>query len=188
MTTHSYISLSVPQDLNEAEAKLWYQTVEESAPEGTCVSTEIQPHNKAVRYYMESRSGMKRYVVVLSRDLSSEEAHKIAEALDQKFPEIDFEIDWSQQPETFGRAVELREDTLKAVALEASKRAHNRWVNEKINEGWRYGQKNSSANKVSPMCVAWENLSETYRRNEYKRMLGLLEVLNEMGMVISKQK
>lgn len=187
MINHSYISLSVPRDLSESEALEWYKTVETSAPEGICVSTEVEPNNTATRFYMESAGSNKKYVVVLARDLLSEEAYKVAQALENKLPEIDFEIDWSQPPEPFGKTIALKEDTFKAVALEASKRAHNAWVTQKISEGWRYGQKTSTFDKTSPLCANWENLSETYRKNEYRRMLGLLEVLNEMGMTISKK-
>lgn len=187
MINHSYISLNVNKDLTEAEAMVWYKTVQESAPDGVCVSTEIPPHNKSVRFYMESHNDSKKYVVVLSRDLLGEEAHAVATAFDKKLPEIDFEINWSQPAEPYGKTVELKEDVVKSVALEASKRAHNTWVNQKIAEGWRYGQKTNMVSKTSPLCAPWENLSESYRRNEYRRMLGLIDVLNEMGIKITKE-
>ena len=187
MTNHSYISLSVPRDLTESEALEWYKTVEVAAPEGVCVSTEIEPHNSATRFYMESHGSNKKYVVVLSRDLLGEEAYKVAQALEGSLPEVDFEIDWSQPPQPFGKTVELKEDPFKAVALEASKRAHTAWVTQKVSEGWRYGQKANRFDKTSPLCANWENLSEVYKKNEYKRMLGLLEVLSEMGMTIRKK-
>lgn len=187
MINHSYISLDVPKDLTKEQAILLYKTINEHAPDGICVSTEIPPHNKAVRFYTESHNGHKKYIVSLSRDLLSEEVQKIAVALDRALPEIDFEINWSQRPEPVGKTVALKENTLKAVILEASKRAHNSWVNSKVNEGWRYGQKINPIEKTSPLCVQWENLAETYRKNEYRRMLGLINVLNEMGMIITKK-
>lgn len=187
MIKHSYISLNVPNDLTETQALEWYKIVRDTAPEGVCVSTEVGPKNKATRFYMENHGKDRKYVVVLARDLLGEEAYKIAQKLEGKLSDIDFEIDWSQPAELVGKNIALKEDTFKAVALEASKRAHNAWVAQKISEGWRFGQKTNNVDKTSPLCANWENLSEVYRKNEYRRMLGLLEVLNEMGMTVSNK-
>lgn len=188
MINHSYISLTVPLDLEKSDAISWYKTVQETAPEGICVSTEIPPDNKSVRFYKKNTKGKTKYIVVLARNLSADEAAKIAKSWNDIYTaEMDFDIDWSQNPQIDSKSEQLKEDTLKAIALESSKRLHNQWTNEKISEGWRYSQKYSKINKTNPLLTSWENLSEKYKIVEYNRFLKLLEVLDEMDLTITKK-
>ena len=39
--------------------------------------------------------------------------------------------------------------------------SHQRWMTDKVNEGWRYGMTQSSDDKVCPFLMPWEQLSES---------------------------
>jgi len=188
MFNHPYICLSTDDQLDDNDIMGWFKAVSEDGPPGIIASTELQPNNKPQRFYYRKIGNMHRYCVVLCRDLEGDEANKIAQAAGSTIPEDDFEITWSQHPQNNTKQEIIKEDLLKAIALEAAKRNHSRWLNRKINEGWRFGQTFSSRGKVSPMCRDWEALSEKYKRAEYHRMTSLLEILNEMNLSFSAKK
>jgi hypothetical protein len=188
MFNHPYICLSTKPDLDDQKLLKWFGVVSESAPSGVISAVELRADNKPQRFYHRKIDGMNRYCVVLSRDLEGEEVNKIAQAANQEIPEGDWEISWSQHPQTSPIFEEVREDILKTIILEAAKRNHGKWLNRKINEGWRYAQSFNSRKKVSPMCREWDALSERYQRAEYHRMKTLLEVLDEMKLHLATKK
>lgn len=187
MFNHPYILLSVKSELDRPRMLEWYNSVNKVGPNGVCSTAEISPNNKQVKFYLRKLNGMNAYVVVLSRNLLGDEANKIAEDWDKIYPDEDFEIEWSQDPEMDMKHESIKNDVLKSIILEAAKRAHSTWLNKKVTEGWRYGIRFNPEHKVSPMCMTWENLSEKHKQAEYARMLGLIEVINEMGLNLVKK-
>jgi len=184
MINHPYISIKFNNDIDTNLAKEWFSTVEAEGPRGIIGNAEIFGDNKQTRFYSKNN----KYIVVLTRNLSADEAAKIAKKWNLVFnTNDDFEIDWSQDPQLDTKTQNVKEDTLRAIALESAKRLHNKLINNKITEGWRYGQKYSKINKVNPLLTPWENLSEKYKIVEYNRFLKLLEVLDEMDLTITKK-
>ena len=188
MFNHPYICLSTNDDLDKSDIIKWFTSVNNDGPPGIVTATELRPDNKPRKFYYRKINGMNRYCAVLCRDLESEEANKIAHGVNSAIPEGDFEITWSQHPQTDTRHEVIKEDVLKVIALEAAKRNHSSWLNKKINEGWRFGQNFNSRGKVSPMCRDWDALAERYQRAEYHRMISLLEVLNEMKLSLTAKR
>ena len=188
MFNHPYICLSTKHDLDDKSLMNWFRAVSESGPSGVVSAVELHADNKPQRFYHRNIDGMNRYCVVLSRDLEGEEVNKIAHSANNLMTEGDWEISWSQHPQTESLHEELREDLLKSIALEAAKHNHGKWLNKKITEGWRYGTQFNSRGKVSPMCREWDALSERYQVAEYHRMESLLEVLNEMNLNLVSKK
>lgn len=186
MFNHPYIALKTPSELDTSIAVKWYNTVKTYGPENICAATEIVPDNKQVRFYTRNDKKKHYYVIPLARNLVIDEANKLAEHWNKEFPEGDFEILWSQDQQLDIKHETIKEDVIKTIALEATKRTHNLWLNEKVANGWKYGSKLDPIKKTNPMCMPWDNLSEKYKITEYRRMAGLIEVLNEMGLKISK--
>lgn len=186
LINHPYILLKTDSELEHNIIVKWYNTVKTYGPENICAATEIKPNNKQSKFYYRTNNGKHCYVVPLARNLLLEEVDKIAKAWNSEFQDDDFEILWSQDKQLNQKHDSVKEDTMKIIALEAAKRTHNLWLNEKVSQGWKYGTKLDSINKTNPMCMPWDNLSEKYKIQEYRRMTGLIEVLNEMGLKISK--
>jgi len=188
MFSHPYILLNVKNELTRVQMLEWFNTVNKIGPAGVCSTAEISPNNKQVKFYLRNINGMKNYVVVLSRNLLGDEVTAIAEEWNKVYPEGDFEIDWSQDPDLDMKHESIKNETLKAIILEAAKRAHSSWLNKKITDGWKYGVSFDPLHKTSPMCMVWENLSERYKQQEYNRMLGLIETINEMKLDLIRRK
>ena len=185
MSQHPYICLSTTDDLQDNAVMAWFGSVKESGPSGCVSSVELRADRTPVRFYKRNIGDRNCYMVVLSRDLSMDEANAIASAYDQRNPDGDFEISWSQPPTVGKKIAAISEDLMKAIALEAAKRNHGRWVSQLTEEGWRYGQRHDARRRTTPALMDWENLSEKYRKIEYRRMLSLMETLDGMNLRIA---
>jgi spore coat polysaccharide biosynthesis predicted glycosyltransferase SpsG len=58
----------------------------------------------------------------------------------------------------------LEEEELYKLKEKISRYIHNKWVDEKISEGWRYGINNNSNQKTSPYLRNWDSLPEDFRK------------------------
>lgn len=188
MMNHPYISLSTKNDLSDQDTMSWLNSVNESGPPGIIAETELHPDKNPMRFYRRKTNEGNTYNVVLARNLNQDEVKSIVENFSNSYPDGDFEISYSQEPMIDVKHQEVQENIVKAIALEATKRNHTTWLNQKITEGWRFGQLYNSKQKVSPVLRDWENLSETYRKIEYQRMINLLEVLDEMKLKLSHKR
>ena len=188
MFNHPYICFSTNEELADNDIKSWFGAVVEAGPNGIIASAELRPDNQQQRFYRRKSKTGNQYVVVLSRDLTTDEAQQIATYANTCIPVIDFDILWSQQPLENPSRAAIKQDFIKAIALEAAKRNHLAWLHQQTNNGWRYGLKFDQKEKTSPMIKDWESLSERYQRIEYQRMSSLLNVLKEMNLIFSSKK
>lgn len=79
-----------------------------------------------------------------------------------------------------GDIVELRELIAKNV--------HEVWAQQRIKEGWTYGEKRDSFKKTTPCLVPYEDLPE--EEKEYDRITALetLKLIIKFGYQIKKQQ
>jgi hypothetical protein len=66
-----------------------------------------------------------------------------------------------------------------AYMMEMKKWSHNRWVDEKISQGWRYGAYFNSREKTHPAMQNWDQLSESHRRSPEFTDVEILEWIHK---------
>lgn len=182
MIEHPYISLKTESDLSDQNTKDWLLAVDEAGPPGIVVSTELHPDKKPIAFYKRQVGDDFCYIAVLARNLNEDEVKKIVDKFSSLYPDGDFEVAFSQEPIQDNTHEELQENIINAVALEAAKRSHSKWMNHKLEEGWRFFGSFSQSRKTSPLLADWTKLPDKYRQNEIDRMNTILEVLNDMNL------
>lgn len=55
---------------------------------------------------------------------------------------------------------------------EKAKIKHNKWMKEKVGEGYRYGLRYSKKDKTNPLLLPWEQLPPKYRQLEESTLFG----------------
>lgn len=186
---HPHISIETKDELDDTALAAWFQSVKDFGPPGIIASEIVDGSSqKSLSFFRKNINGNNHYVVVLSRDLSIDEAETIAKVYDKICPDGDFVISWSQLPERTEKIKEMSENVLRAIAFEAAKANHTAWLNEKIAEGWRYGLKYNKIERTSPLCRDWHNLPEKYKMAEYQRVCGLISVLEKMKLNITTNR
>lgn len=186
---HSYISLTVTEPLSKPDLKRWFEVAQRVAPNGTIVGEPIMVdgRNDTSMFYLETRPNRSTYVIPLTRDLTEDEAGKIAIAWDRTWDTADFEIDFSQHEQSVLRKQKQIQRVLDEVAREAAKRQHNEWVNQRVKEGWRYNIKYNQRQRCHPMIKPWDQLNTKQQLQEVERILKLFEFLKSINLHLSRK-
>jgi hypothetical protein len=78
----------------------------------------------------------------------------------------------------------LNEEDLEVMA----EMEHDRWVNEKKEQGWKYGKKKDVPKKISPYLVPWEDLDEEVKDLDRNAVGTIPEILEKAGFEIYSLK
>ena len=71
--------------------------------------------------------------------------------------------------------------------LEAmAKNVHEIWAQERINQGWTYGEKRDDALKLHPCLVAYEDLPEEEKVYDRNTSVETLKLILKLGFKINK--
>ena len=63
---------------------------------------------------------------------------------------------------------------------------HDRWMRDKIRDGWRYGPKRDDAARIHPLLVSWEELPESERDKDRNPMRELPQMLARVGLEVQR--
>lgn len=72
--------------------------------------------------------------------------------------------------------------------LEAmAKNVHNIWAQERISQGWTYGERRDDVLKHHPCLIAYEDLPEEEKNYDRNTSVETLKLIIKLGFTISKQ-
>ena len=67
-----------------------------------------------------------------------------------------------------------------------AKMEHERWMQEKLNNGWQYAKKTNRAAKLHKSLVLWGKLSEDEKEKDRSLVKGIPKILSKAGYSIIK--
>lgn len=182
ITLTRYIRLTCDEKLDGDIAKKWFSTVRNKGPESIVGSVQVEgPDNtlKNVQLIHRTVGDKHHYDVPLVRDLTGDELNRIKGAwkdggtIESSAPEVK-----DARVQLFD-GVEIPETSYKEMCWEIAKLQHARWVQERMNEGWRYGDRYSARDKVHPMLKPWDDLPQQYQKVDYRLPLDILGVIKK---------
>lgn len=184
MRNHAYIKLVVDDQLSPEDTKLWRDTAKSSLPSGLPAEAEILVNGatKSSDFYIDKSSGSWCYIVPLSRDPNLDEVKAVVRAWHLAYPQGDFEIDYSNTGTAKTKKKAIQDIALREVAYEAAKLSHNAWIQEMMDQGWRYGIKYNPREKQNPNMLPWDQINKRYQLHEMKRVEKLLEILHNLNL------
>lgn len=190
-----YVSLVVEEPLDTDNLKGWYRCATGKAPYGVVttlpsIDDKGQPQNVKM-VHRETDKGH-YYMIPVTRDLTEKEVERIVSAYGDLVSEMDFDIEATvidarpfakQEP-----SVTVDQQKYANVASSWAKKQHEEWLKKRTEDGWRYGQVISLANKTHPLLRPWDELPERYRHVDLDQPQKLLDLLGEHGyVVVSKE-
>ncbi len=121
------------------------------------------------------------YEVPLVRNLEEKEAEKIIKMWAKFYDVGDFIIETSTPYKDDETVADDSDDVM--TCCEKAKLKHNKWMHNKVKEGYRYGLTYSEQNMTHPMLRPWEQLPAQYRQIDESTIFGgiLNEVKHEMS-------
>ena len=160
-----YILQRVDRPLTAEEVKKWYYTVDMLTPDGI-----IMGDDDTNNLMLGMHSNQYLYIVPLVRHFTAVEAEKIVEGY-MRVTTHDFEIETSNVYQTdvdfgypFEYDISMDEEARDILVNSMSRTAHNAWIIEQMNNGWRFGLDLNITEKTHPCMRPWDDLSESYRR------------------------
>ena len=164
-----YIQLKTPESIDDNQMNRWYRTTKEFGPENIVQSYEMNGNEISMDYSTCSDCEFEHiYTIPLNRDLTQAETQFIMQAWEHIFSD-DFDIEISNLYDAaafgeFENSINIDDDIKSSVLGDMSKWNHNRWVDELVKDGWRWGLYFNSVQKTHPALRDWDNLSESHRR------------------------
>lgn len=160
-----YIVQKTSKPLTSDQALKWFLTVEMIGPEnimsGDDETTNMMLAVKGDQFY---------YVLPLSRHLTPEEAEKIVTGY-MAVSTHDFEIEASSVYDIdpgfgtdFEYDISFDNEAKNLLLSNIMKHSHNQWIQDKMNDGWRFGLSMDVAAKTHPAMRPWDDLPDSYRR------------------------
>lgn len=184
-----HIQLKTAEALPDAGAAGWYKCVEEFGPDDVIQSYDYEGSEVAMEYGMCSSCDEFKhvYTVPLKRNLTSYETLVILNAWEYIYPE-DFDIEISgdldmEAANDEAAEVSISDEVRESVVRDIHKFRHNRWVESKLGEGWRWSGAFSSKNKTHPGLRDWDNLNEDMRRGTEVSDREILEWLHNRRII-----
>jgi len=167
MTNH-YMRLLTDTKLNDKQKQVWYSAVEKFLDaEHVAQPEEFLDTLTNNRQELEGDEDFPYvYVVNLNSDVDPKLAEQIVMLWSEIYPR-DFEIESSAEYddcECDDCDVEIDDAMYEEIQRRASKFLHNRWVEQQIEEGWRFAISTNLTEKMSPKIRDWDSLHESYRR------------------------
>lgn len=181
-----HIQLRTPEQLGSEDALNWYKVVEQFGPENVIYNRQKGDHFVALEYGVDETSEFPHvYIVTLTRDMTAEEAQFVVQAWDYLY-DGDCDIELSSNfdagllaQDIDNNIISIDEEVKQQAITEMKKWRHNRWYQQKIAEGWRYGGYFNSREKTHPALRDWDQLSESHRRSPEFSDIEILEWIHK---------
>ncbi len=83
-----------------------------------------------------------------------------------------------------GKVNEFTRDEIEAMSMIE----HDRWWDERSNNGWVYGPKKDVKNRISPYMVPWEELSDEIREYDRQAVRNMIPILEGIGLFVVRDR
>ena len=104
---------------------------------------------------------------------------------DLKYSNMDQAMDIPRKLRAIGCHLERGEGGLDRFTDEEIARLavieHERWINEKVSNGWIYGKTKDVEHRISPYLVPWDDLPEDIRKRDYETAVNIIPILRSIG-------
>ena len=160
-----YIQQRTDKALDADQIQRWYLTVEMLSPENT-----IMGDDETNSFVLAAQDQDVIYRIPLVRHLTPQEAERIVEGY-MRVTEHDFQIETSNVYRAnadlghpFEDELQIEEGAKSIITATYARQAHNEWIQEMMNKGFRYGLSLSINEKTHPAIRPYDDLPESYRK------------------------
>lgn len=145
--SNNHITLTTPDKLDDELLNKWINIVSQLSTTNTVKDKKVKITHNNDKY---------RYIINLTNHLPTHDISFITTAWEHYYTK-NFEITSSDQ-------YTLKDEELNVLLEKISKYLHNRWIDDSISNGWRYGTKYSLKQKTHPALRDWDSLPIEYRK------------------------
>lgn len=147
MLNNTHITLITDHKLSNALLDKWVSIVSQLSTQNTIKDKKI---------FIKHIDNKYQYIIKLVDHLSKYDISFITAAWEHYYQKS-FEINASDQ-------YSLDDEELNVLLEKISKFLHNRWIDDSVSEGWRWGTTYNSKQKTHPALRNWDALPTEYRK------------------------
>ena len=107
---------------------------------------------------------------------------------DLKYSNVDQAMSFPKKIEAIGCTFRLGGPSIKEFTADEVEimaiMEHDRWVNERVTNGWVYGKEKNVDLRISPYVAPWEEIPEYIREYDRQAVRNMLRILNGMGVSV----
>jgi hypothetical protein len=178
-----YFRICLERTLSSEEAKSFLLLVNKLA------DAEPDEDDVVMYYHVDAETGRHCYDVRLADDITGDVGDDILHALEELFPDDDFDAESSMDAiaeEFVFDDLDITTEDLQQLNQNYSRWNHQRWVDRKVSEGWRLGMALDEQAKTHPDLRPWDDLLETYKPVSAQSVEYVLEQLRHLGYKLVK--
>lgn len=181
-----FLKLTVSGEDASELAKPFYQTTKKNLVSG--LMTTVRKGEDDVPMLKSTKDSKIIYTIPLSRDPLDSEVEKVIYAFETTYGG-DYSIASSRSHEGYPEEINIDVDTSALIELCTawSKRQHDTWMEDKTNQGWRYGTDVSQDDQTHPLIRQWSDLPAKYREVDAAPIEELISFFNDQGYVLVKK-
>ena len=151
------LQLKVDVHLDETQRFIWYKLV------ATVLGLD-DPNVEQHEYEYEDDEFSQCYMVYLDEQPNVKVVEAIVHLWGKIYPR-DFNIELSVDEKSgLDEEIEFEDGVHEDIQKRASRFFHNRWVENQIQDGWRYGMHLNEDEKTDPRLINWDSLQIPYRK------------------------
>ena len=189
-----FVKLITENELRRENIKRFYNGVKSNAPLNTLNSYSVGgpfgDPEEVLLVHRTDEDGKHEYEIPLTRNLTPNEIYEIAQNLNHVLTEGNFVFETStfddecciQEEDDIGGYMEP--ELFEQLASTLSERQHNKWLHERMNAGWRYGQVRDDALKTHPLIKPWDQLQEDHKAIDYEFPGFFVDLLDDYGYTV----
>lgn len=185
-----FIAVVTEHSLNKEVIGAWFRCVRGHTKGLTLniPSTDDRGMPRTVCLVHREQDGEHRYIIPLTRDLSSEEAERIVDTFVDLYPDLDFDVQataiFAPEPSYSLPVIDVEQEKYVALCTAWAKRQHDQWMQERQDNGWRYGTAFSLRDKTNPLLRPWDQLPDRFKAPNLEEPQALLDLLNDQGYTV----
>lgn len=189
MKIKHFIKIKTPVAMNKESRSLFFNNVKDAlAGKVSPIKSTNEEGEKTVTKMFNKRDGGEYvYIIPLSQNATEDELEAVVDVMMNNMNVGNFSIESSTSVSQDAVDSHLDEESFGSMAEQFSKKVHENWLNERMENGWRYGELRDDRQKTHPLIKNWNQLSETEKNIDPELFKQFVEILKANGFKISKK-
>ncbi|MCK9532223.1 MAG: RyR domain-containing protein [Gammaproteobacteria bacterium] len=177
------------KEMNKESRALFYSVVADMLPDIIAVikTTNDDGEPTKTKMFHKVLDGEHWYIIPLKECPTEHQMDDLANKLSKTLHMGNFILESSliENKDLFDNYVS--NDDYSSLAEQFAKVLHEDWLNERRQNGWRYGEMRNDEDKTHPLIKEWSQLDESERDIKPKVIKDLIKVLQDNGFKITKK-
>jgi ryanodine receptor 2 len=150
-------------------------------------STDSDGNPSTTKMFHKIVEGQNWYIVPLKSCPTAGQIDELTQLLIDKLNMGDFTLESSlvENKDVFNNSVS--DDDYSMIAEKFAQKVHEDWLDERVKNGWRYGEERSDESKTHPLVKSWHELSAQEKTIKPEMVREFIDILRSNGFKITKK-